>query len=234
MTDTRFEFVSKYNSCGLALPERKTQYSAGYDLAAAQDIIIPSYLKLIGKLEDELGLRNWGMLPTTLTLEQLGKITKETGIKPTLVSTGLKCYLQDDEYLELSVRSSTPLKYWLILANGVGIIDSDYVDNPENEGEIFLQMINLGPVDIQIKKGDIIGQGIIKPYFITNYDKASGLRTGGFGSTSKENQNNNEIVYHIKNGEIIESVKLCQAVGELGVSAEQAGLTLKEMFAKAL
>lgn len=90
-------------------------------------------------------------------------------------------------------------------------------------------MINLGPVDIQIKKGDIIGQGIIKPYFITNNDKASGLRTGGFGSTSKGNQNNDEIVYNIKNGETIELTKLYQAVGGLGVSAEQAGLALKEM-----
>ena len=87
-------------------------------------------------------------------------------------------------YLELSVRSSCPLKYWLILANGVGIIDADYYGNESNDGEIFFQMINLFPYDIVVKKGDIIGQGIIKPYFTVENDTACGTRIGGFGSTS--------------------------------------------------
>ena len=96
----------------------------------------------------------------------------------------MKCQLDSNTYLELSVRSSCPLKYWLIMANSVGIIDSDYYNNPDNEGEIFFQIINLSPYDIQLKKGDIIGQGIIKPYLITEDDNASGERMGGFGSTS--------------------------------------------------
>ena len=50
----------------------------------------------------------------------------------------MKCKIPDGYYLELSVRSSTPLKHWIILANGVGIIDADYYNNPSNEGEIFL------------------------------------------------------------------------------------------------
>jgi dUTP pyrophosphatase len=38
-----FEKVSKYaDDADVALPIRKTQYSAGYDLAAAEDYIIPS------------------------------------------------------------------------------------------------------------------------------------------------------------------------------------------------
>lgn len=86
--------------------------------------------------------------------------------------------------MELSVRSSTPLKYWLILANGVGIIDADYYNNPDNEGHIYFQVINLSPVDIQLKRRDIIGQGIIHKYEITDGDEANGIRNGGFGSTS--------------------------------------------------
>lgn len=92
-----------------------------------------------------------------MTLEDVAKFTKETKCKPTLVSTGVKCKLDRRQYLELSVRSSTPLKYWLILANGVGIIDRDYYNNSDNEGEIFLQLINLSPFDIQLKKGEKIG-----------------------------------------------------------------------------
>lgn len=64
------------------------------------------------------------------------------------------------------------------------IIDADYADNPDNEGEIFFQVINLSPVKIRLNKGDIIGQGIIKKYEITDDDAAEGERKGGFGSTT--------------------------------------------------
>jgi dUTP pyrophosphatase len=100
-----------------------------------------------------------------------------------LVPTGIKCKLDPNTYLEISVRSSTPLKTGMILANGVGIIDADYYNNPSNEGEIFFQIINLTPFSIQLKKGETIGQGIIKSYLLTEDDEASGVRTGGFGST---------------------------------------------------
>jgi len=85
------------------------------------------------------------------------------------------------------VRSSCPLKHWLVLANGVGIIDADYYNNPDNEGEIFFQILNLSPMPIMLKKGDMIGQGIIKSYQITSDDTAyerAQVRSGGFGSTS--------------------------------------------------
>ena len=64
------------------------------------------------------------------------------------------------------------------------IIDADYCDNPDNEGEIFFQVINMSPFDIYLKKGDIIGQGIIKRYEVTDDDQAIGERQGGFGSTT--------------------------------------------------
>ena len=119
------------------------------------------------------------------TLEDMATLTKLTKAKPSLVSTGMKCYLDPNTYLELSVRSSCPLKSWLILANGVGVIDRDYVDNADNEGEIFFQLINLSPYEILLRRGDIIGQGIIKPYLTVDNDEAKKERVGGFGSTSK-------------------------------------------------
>ena len=54
----------------------------------------------------------------------------------TLVKTGMKAYMEDDDVLLLYNRSSNPKKKGLMVANGVGVIDSDYVDNPDNEGEI--------------------------------------------------------------------------------------------------
>lgn len=65
------------------------------------------------------------------------------------------------------------------------IIDEDYYNNPDNEGEIFFQIINLSPFPIKIQKGEIIGQGIIKPYLLAEGDAAAGQRTGGLGSTTK-------------------------------------------------
>lgn len=174
----QFEKVSKFADVDINLPQRKTAASAGYDMEVAEDIVIPSFYSHFAKMRDEYG-------PYALfDLDSLAKITKRLGTKPTLVSTGMKCKLEPDTYLELSVRSSCPLKYWLIMGNSVGIIDADYYNNPDNEGEIFFQMINLSPFDIQLHKGDIIGQGIIKPYLTTEDDNASGQRMGGFGSTS--------------------------------------------------
>ena len=50
--------------------------------------------------------------------------------------------------------------------------------------EIFFQLINLSPVPIILHKGDVIGQGIFKPYFKTDLDEAIEIRMGGFGSTN--------------------------------------------------
>ena len=173
----RFEVVKRFQNDDINLPIRKTAYSAGYDFEVAEDIIIPSYLKCIKQLKFENCFE-------PLPLDQMASATKQTKAKPTLVPTGIKCKLDENTYLELSVRSSCPLKYWLILANGVGIIDADYYGNESNDGEIFFQIINLSPYDIKLQKGDIIGQGIIKSYLKTEDDSAEGKRTGGFGSTS--------------------------------------------------
>lgn len=171
----KFERVSKYPDA--VLPVRKTAKSAGYDFTVAEDIIVPSHQKLSDKFpKNQIDL---------VSLEGMSILTKNLKAKPTLVPTGIKCELNDNTYLELSVRSSCPLKYWLILANGVGIIDADYYNNPDNEGHIYFQMINLSPFDIQLHKGDVIGQGIIKSYLTTEDDNASEKRLGGFGSTSK-------------------------------------------------
>lgn len=178
---SRFEIVSRFANAGLSLPTRGTGHAAGYDFEVAEDIVIPSLFNLPPKLQN---INN--VFHSTYTLPEAQKLYKEVGYKPTLVSTGMKCHIDPGYYLELSVRSSTPLKHWLILANGVGIIDGDYYNNPSNEGEIFFQLINLGPVDIKLQKGDKIGQGIFKKYYLTTKDTYGdgALREGGFGSTT--------------------------------------------------
>ena len=147
-----FEVVKGFEDKGINLPVRKTKYSAGYDIEAAEDVTIPSFKK---------------------------------GSVPTLVKTGLKAYMKDDEYLMLCNRSSNPKKKGLVLANSVGIVDSDYYENPDNDGHIMFAFYNIKDVDVEIKKGDAIGQGIFQKFLAVDNDNAEGERIGGFGSTSK-------------------------------------------------
>ena len=178
----RFEIVSKYADANLSLPVRKTQASAGYDFQVAEDTYIPSCAHLINELAAAQITSDY-CDHEVLLLSEVAALTKSSHCKPTLIPTGIKCEMPKDTYLELSVRSSCPLKHWLVLANGVGIIDSDYYNNPDNEGHIFFQIINLSPFDIMLKKGDAIGQGIFKKYYLADDDVVQGERTGGFGST---------------------------------------------------
>jgi len=107
------------------------------------------------------------------------------GDKPVLIPTGIKFICEDDEFLMLVNRSGGPKK-GLYMANGIGIIDKDYYNNETNEGEIFFQYINPTDAEIFIKKGTVIGQAIFMKYLTTDDDAASGIRTGGFGSTDKQ------------------------------------------------
>lgn len=147
-----FEIAKGFEKEGINLPERKTKNSAGYDIEAAEDCIIPSF---------------------------------KLGQAPTLIKTGLKAYMPDDEYLMLCNRSSNPKKKGLILSNSVGVIDKDYYGNPDNDGHIMFAFYNIKDEDITIKKGEAIGQAVFQKYLVTDDDNASGERVGGFGSTSK-------------------------------------------------
>lgn len=186
-----FQKVTGYEDCGL--PVRKTAQSAGYDFFAAEDIVIPSYENLYNEMVGQALDRYESIFDAisdkqdTITLDEMAALTKAAKTKPTLIPTGIKCHLDADQFLQLSIRSSSPLKYWVILANGVGIIDADYYNNPDNEGHIYFQVINLSPIPIQIKKGDAIGQGVIMNYIKTEQDSATAERTGGFGSTDSAN-----------------------------------------------
>lgn len=102
----------------------------------------------------------------------------------TLIPTGIKCYLFEDSWLMIALRSSTPKKKGLILANGIGIIDSDYVDNPDNEGQIFVQVYNLTDHEVLVEKNERIAQGLVMPMYTLDIDHVKLVkRDGGLGST---------------------------------------------------
>ena len=147
-----FEIAKGFEQAEINMPVRKTKYSAGYDVEAAEDCVIPAF---------------------------------KAGQVPTLVKTGIKAYMPEDEYLMLCNRSSNPKKKGLVLANGIGVVDGDYYGNPDNDGHIMFAFFNIKNEDIEIKKGDCIGQAIFQKFGVTDNDSAEGVRVGGFGSTSK-------------------------------------------------
>ena len=124
-----FEFIREYRDCGLKLPVRSTHNSAGYDIAAVQNVCLKP-----------------------------GKMV--------VIPTGIKAYMLPDEYLAIHIRSSLGVKHGLYLLNGQGIIDSDYYDNPDNEGHIMIGLINFGNEDVEITKGMRIAQAIFYKFLI--------------------------------------------------------------------
>lgn len=107
--------------------------------------------------------------------------------KIVIVKTGVKAYFPEDIGLFLLNRSSNPKKKSLVLMNGVGLVDADYVDNEDNEGEIGFMFMNISSETISIKAGEKLGQGVFMKYLDTvDYSEDEiAERQGGFGSTGK-------------------------------------------------
>ncbi|MDO4667609.1 MAG: dUTP diphosphatase [Streptococcus sp.] len=133
--------------------------------------------------------KNNELLPKRETQHAAGydlKVAKHTKIAPKeikLVPTGVKAYMQENEVLYLYDRSSNPRKKGLVLINSVGVIDGDYYNNEANEGHIFAQMQNITDKEVVLEAGERIVQAVFAPFLIIDNDDATGLRTGGFGST---------------------------------------------------
>lgn len=112
--------------------------------------------------------------------------------RATLVPTGVKAFMQHDEYLQIFARSSIPVNLGLIMSNGVGIVDADYYNNPKNEGHIMIEFTNLTNKHITIEKGTRIAQGIFNKVLPVTHGVRlkNDTRNGGFGSTNEQEQNN--------------------------------------------
>ena len=101
------------------------------------------------------------------------------------VPTAIKASMNHDEVLMLYIRSSLGFKYNLRLCNQTGIIDSDYYNNENNEGHIFIAIQNEGKETITLKANDRFVQGIFIKYLtVDNEKEIKSARTGGIGSTS--------------------------------------------------
>lgn len=148
MRERGFEVIGQYKNRGIKLPQRKTGFSAGYDIAAAADVLLVPH-------------------------------------KVTVVPTGLKAYMQADEYLGVHMRSGLSIKKGLAFINAQGIIDADYYNNPDNEGHIMLAIINHSEEAVAVQTGMRLAQGIFYKYLTVDGDEPGrgAKRQGGIGST---------------------------------------------------
>ena len=153
MKERGFEIAKGWEEKNINLPIRKTEYSAGYDIEAAEDTTIMPF---------------------------------KLGDNPTLIPTGLKAYMQKDEYLMLCNRSSNPKKKGLVMANSIGIIDADFYGNPDNDGAFMVAVYNVKTEPVTIKKGEAIAQAIFMKYLKVDNDVCGGKRLSGFGSTDQK------------------------------------------------
>lgn len=97
--------------------------------------------------------------------------------------TGLKFEIPSGFGLFIFSRSSVAMR-GVSLANGVGVIDSDY------RGEVLVPLRNLSGCGVTIQPGTRIAQGVVMPVCFVQFDVVDNLTlttrgSGGFGSTGE-------------------------------------------------
>lgn len=98
-------------------------------------------------------------------------------------NTGIKVAMEKDEMFNIYIRSSVGIKKHLMLSNSVAIVDADFYNNPDNDGEIKIALTNYGDAPQTIKNGDKVAQGVFVKYSIVDNDNVIEQRIGGIGST---------------------------------------------------
>lgn len=172
-TKRGFEVCSSGVEFDFKLPTRSTLHSAGYDFYAPYDVVVPSLWKQVGKY----------LLHSLL---HFSFNSYKEAIRPTMVRTYIKAYMGNDEVLYIYNRSSSPIKKGLILSNSVGVVDSDFYNNEDNEGNIGVAFYNFYPFDVTINKGERICQGVFSKFLKADNDIVlNNTRSGGYGSTGK-------------------------------------------------
>lgn len=116
----------------------------------------------------------------------LPKDIKLLPMQKTLIWTDVKAYMEDDEVLNLYIRSSLGIKNGLMLSTSVSVIDSSYYNNVGNDGNIGISIVNTTGVTVELKAGDRIAQGVFVKYLTADNDEVlANERVGGSGSSGK-------------------------------------------------
>ena len=110
-------------------------------------------------------------------------VTLQPGESAT-IPTGMRALIDQGWVLLLFPRSSMGFKYDVMLANTVGVIDSDY-SRAANEGHIMVRLHNNGSRAFHLECGDRMCQGVFLPFGTAEEETVAAGRNGGFGSTGR-------------------------------------------------
>ena len=153
-----------------------------------EKISLKQFIKDTGLTEKEY---NEITLPHRATPQSAGydfHILEDLTLKPgeiKKVPTAIKASMNSDEVLMIYIRSSLGFKYNMRMCNQTGIIDSDYYNNKDNEGHIFIAIQNEGQETVNLKANERFAQGIFIKYLTTDdEEEITSTRTGGIGSTN--------------------------------------------------
>ena len=153
-----------------------------------EKISLKQFIKDTGLTEKEY---NEITLPHRATPQSAGydfHILEDLTLKPgeiKKVPTAIKASMNSDEVLMIYIRSSLGFKYNMRMCNQTGIIDSDYYNNEDNEGHIFIAIQNEGQETVNLKANDRFAQGIFIKYLTADdEEEITSTRTGGIGSTN--------------------------------------------------
>lgn len=153
-----------------------------------EKISLKEFIKDTGLTEKEY---NEITLPHRATPQSAGydfHILEDLTLKPgeiKKVPTAIKASMNSDEVLMIYIRSSLGFKYNMRMCNQTGIIDSDYYNNEDNEGHIFIAIQNEGQETVNLKANERFAQGIFIKYLTTDdEEEITSTRTGGIGSTN--------------------------------------------------
>lgn len=111
-----------------------------------------------------------------------------------LIPTGISIECELDGTSDVSIlifaRSGLASKHGISMANGVGVVDSDY------RGEIKVPLINLSDKPYEIHSGDRIAQMMFVPIARASFTETdelgkTGRGEGGFGSTGVSSESHN-------------------------------------------
>lgn len=172
------------------IPEYQTKNSAGADFFSVGEVEVHSIWAGIPSAFKVVVSGFQGTLKDCLFDAEVYKGDKEMKVikwlfQPTIIHTGIKAFMEPDEVLEMYIRSSSPKKLGLVLANSVGVVDSDYYNNNDNDGEIMLAVYNLFPWTVRIPTGTRVGQGVFKKFLRPTDALVKDVeRSGGYGSTN--------------------------------------------------
>lgn len=101
-----------------------------------------------------------------------------------LIPMNVKAIMPGNMYLQAIIRSGLSMKHNIML-EASGVVDADYANNIDNDGNIGIKLRNDGDADYTIKKGERCMQGVFLKYYTTDNDVADGVRGGGYGSTGR-------------------------------------------------